>query len=101
VKKFKSHKIEIMGKEVLVNFIPHVIHSGQYWSGMFYPDKWLIEIATEGNTEDFIKHTFLHELGHAITYRIGAIQADFSNDLQEMIVENYATVLTELWDFEL
>lgn len=101
MKKFKNHKISVMGKEVQIKFVDSIYYNGQFWSRMFYPDTWIIEVATDGQNENFIKHTFLHELGHAIAYRVGLVQGNFSSDLQELVTENYATVLSELWDFEI
>ena len=42
--------------------------------------------------------TFIHELGHALLWRVGVGQSNISQELEEMIVENYATMITETFN---
>lgn len=44
-------------------------------------------------------HTLLHELGHALMDRVGIHQA-ISDETEEIIAENYATMITELFDLK-
>lgn len=41
------------------------------------------------------KHTLWHEMGHALMERTGILQTGISDEVLEIIVENYATMITE------
>ena len=42
--------------------------------------------------------TFIHELGHALLWRVGMGQAGISVEIEELIVENFATMITEMFN---
>jgi Zn-dependent peptidase ImmA (M78 family) len=44
---------------------------------------------------ELFMHVLLHEIGHAIFCRGGLQQTQISHDLQELIVEQFATVIAE------
>lgn len=69
--KIKSFKL--MGHKFTVKYVKRIETSdGSHPYGIYYPEKNLIEIATHSNDDnqkfpqDFIDHTFYHELSHAL-----------------------------------
>lgn len=49
--------------------------------------------------DEMLIQTYLHEVFHAIWNRTGLNQSAASMELQEMVVENISTWLTEEYDF--
>ena len=47
-----------------------------------------------------LQHTMLHEIGHAIFHRMGWKQS-IPHELEEVIVDTYATFLIDNYDFDL
>lgn len=93
--------ITVYGLKIKVTFCPYVHWEGQQLAGLFIPGKKVIFVATEGRTKAEITQTFLHELFHAAVYRLGLNNAQFSHDIEEIIVDNFANVLTEVFDFDI
>lgn len=62
--------------------------------GIFYPYEWKIVLDGALNSEQ-MKQTLYHELGHALMFRTGLTQANISPEIQEMIVEIFATFFAE------
>ena len=46
-------------------------------------------------------HTLIHEVGHAMFARVGLNQTEISSDIEEVIVENFATVMCENFDIKI
>jgi Zn-dependent peptidase ImmA (M78 family) len=44
---------------------------------------------------DELDHTLLHELVHALWHRLGMMQTQIPHEVQELICENVATMITE------
>lgn len=99
-KKIRKTSITVYGMKIKVFFTPYVAWEGQQLAGLFIPSKKSIFVATEGRTKAEITHTFLHELFHAAVYRLGLNNAQFSHDIEEIIVDNFASVLVEVFDFD-
>ena len=53
----------------------------------------VIEVAIADKDEMWA--TLIHEMGHAITYRGGLIQTGISDDLFEIIVDQFGVVISE------
>lgn len=66
--------------------------------GLFSPDKSKIFIDDSLKGYDF-NQTLMHEFFHAVFYRCGLAQTRISPDLQEIIVENFATAIVENMDY--
>lgn len=64
------------------------------YAGLFCPTEKTITIDA-GLKGDDLQQTILHEILHAVFYRVGLCQAKISVDAQEMIVENFATAIIE------
>ena len=58
-----------------------------------------IEI-TESIDQKKLLSTILHECFHGVIHRVGINQANLSNDLEEIIVENFSTFITETFDLK-
>ena len=56
------------------------------------------EIQIKKDSEDMM-HTLIHELGHAICCR-GSLQQAISPELEEILVDQFATVITENFNLE-
>jgi hypothetical protein len=85
-------KFKIFGKDVPVT-VEDISHLG--FDGLFNPKDWTIKIDT--NCEMKFQ-TCMHELLHGLAFRIGIQQAKIPIEVEELIVENMATVLAENFD---
>lgn len=68
-------------------------------AGMYYPSKKKILLNSAHEDEFELYHTLLHELGHAMFYRV-SINQSISKEVHEYIVNNYATMLLENFDIK-
>lgn len=55
-----------------------------------------IYIATANRPDIELLSTFYHELFHCVIYRIGIYNAELSRDLEEVIVDSFATIAAEI-----
>jgi len=97
---FKDHEIDIFGKKVKVEFVPLATYEGVSSRGLYHYSSPLIQVSTLNQSVSDIHHTLLHEIGHAIFHRLGLHNCQLSSDLEEIIVDGYATALNELYDFK-
>ena len=97
----KKETIEVFGMKVKVEFLPVVIWEGKEVAGLFIPYEKRILVSCENRTKKEIAHSYLHELFHCVIYRLGIHNAHLSHDLEEIIVDNFSGVLSELFDFEI
>ena len=88
-------KISVFGKDIEVIF-KDLSDDGIY--GKFESKESRIYIH-QGLTNDDIEATLLHEIFHAICYRIGIRQA-LPHELEEILVESFATWLVENYEFK-
>jgi predicted Zn-dependent protease len=59
-----------------------------------------ITIASDGSQASAeLLHTLIHELGHALFRRTGVTQG-ISSEMEESIVDQYATMITEVFDMK-
>lgn len=66
-------------------------------AGTYQPYKEVISLNELHDTQEEMMHTLLHELGHAMFYRV-SINQSISREVHEYIVNNYATMLLENFD---
>lgn len=69
--------------------------------GTYCYDDGIIEIDSRLDDDQKI-HTLLHELGHAVFHRLSAGHLDnnIPYELEEIIVNSFATLYTELFDIK-
>lgn len=60
---------------------------------LHYHDKKIV-ISSSLKGEDYM-HTLLHEMFHAVIRRTSIIQSDLHHDLEEIIVDSFATAVCE------
>lgn len=70
------------------------------YRGLYTFEDKAITIDTNQSPQQMLE-TIIHELGHAIFDRAGIRQAHISQDAQEIIVENFSTVLLENFNLRL
>jgi len=69
------------------NSLPHGL------AGQCQISKKTIALSKNQSREELI-HTLIHEMGHALTFRVGTFQA-ISDEMIEVLVESNATMITE------
>jgi Zn-dependent peptidase ImmA (M78 family) len=92
----RQFRINVFGMKTTVKLVPSLEHSGRPAAGLYSPQNSTIYIATENMSEESILHTFLHELFHSVFHRVGIYNCQVSLDAEEVIVDNLATVVTEI-----
>lgn len=90
-------KINVFGKSHKIILCKNLITpNGEAVSGCFTPDHATIHISTSLNpTQDDILLTMVHELGHALINRISICQAGMPMELEEILVDSFAKLMTE------
>lgn len=81
---------KVFGKNVPVKFKPIAQETGL--EGYFSPSEYLIVVDADSDNK---LQTAMHELFHAVWFRLGLLQIKVSEDTQEIIVENLATAVLE------
>lgn len=67
---------------------------GRQLAGFFDPQKNTI-LVDNSLPEDQLIKTIIHELGHALLFRLGLPQTSLPHDLHELIVEGYSNFIYE------
>ncbi|MEE4244540.1 MAG: hypothetical protein V2I33_03970 [Kangiellaceae bacterium] len=101
MKKYKDFSMDIMGQKWRVKFVPVLVKNeeGEVAGICDFPDK-ILWISMNQDHEHIII-TIFHELFHAYTRRSGIYNATLSHDTEEIIADQFATVIAENFDFKL
>lgn len=93
--------ISVFGRVIKIKYVANLKHpdTGQTVCGMFYPDRYLIEI-NKNQSKDEIERTLLHEVNHAIMHRIGLWQTNLTSDQHELICEGFSNFMFENMRFK-
>lgn len=96
-RKYLPDSIQVFGAEIKIVESLNLYYGDVKVDGLFnYQNK---EIMVEKSLPKEEKlHTFIHELGHALFWRIGMGQASIPSEIEELIVENTATMITEMFN---
>lgn len=93
-------KLIIFGKPHKVTLMPDLHSYGTPVRGLFLINH--AEIYLDKNqAPDELLHTLLHECGHAIIQRISISQTGLAPELEEVIVDSFATFITETFNLKL
>lgn len=88
--------IPVMGKEYRIITVPEFHAAAE-----IDEELGTITIKVDGTeSDDNLLHTLCHELGHALFRRTGVTQG-ISTEMEESIVDQYATMFTELFHMTL
>jgi len=93
----KPEIVDVFGMLVPIEYKDHLIEE-QEAEGTYCEKTRTITIDSSLEGRDFIR-TFLHELGHAMSHRLG-INQGIEKSTEEIVVENYATLLDETFIFK-
>jgi len=94
--KFPS-SIDVFGATIEIIERKYLTFGEDKVDGLFIPDQKVILIEKTLSKEDKIQ-TLIHELGHAVIWRVSINQSGLSPELEEVIVDTYATMLTEVFN---
>jgi len=99
--KYKNFELNIFGEKWKVKF-GHPIHDtrGDEVSGLCDFNSKSLLIDDKGNKK-YVSITLIHELFHAYVSRCGLNNANISCELEEIIADQFATVLCENFDFKI
>lgn len=90
--------IKLLGHRIKIKPVEN-LERHHHAMGMYVPAKKTILIDAHLDAEDILP-TLIHELGHALFSLISINQA-VSNDIEEIIVDNYANMIDALFHCKL
>ena len=85
--------VKIFGKKIKIIKQKSLLKEQNIF-GYYDPEKFCIYIDEELNEKNY-KSTLLHEMGHALFHRAGLSQSKLTSDLEEIIVEQFAVMISE------
>jgi len=100
MRKKKGFKLDIYGQEYSVEYVDRVFDpaDNSECCGLCDMESSKILINNKMNKE-LTACTILHELFHAYSRRMGMENSGMSSELEELIADQFAKVLTENFDF--
>lgn len=86
----------IYGQKIKLKYVDSLIHpeTGAHCLGMYDFDKETIYIR-KGLSKKVEYHTLTHELVHAMQFRLGYMQTNFSIDFIEQMAETFGNMIAE------
>jgi len=94
--KFPS-SVQVFGAEIQIVERAGLYYEGVKVDGLFMSDKKLIMVEKALSKEEKTQ-TLIHELGHAVIWRCSITQSGLVPEVEEMIVDTYATMMTEIFN---
>lgn len=98
MKKRRPKSVYIFGRKLVFIPDPQLVDRG--YLGLFESGPFTVRYSPLLGKDQLIQ-VLLHEIGHAIMDRLGLHQTNISSDACEVMVEGFATWLTENFDFNL
>lgn len=89
--------LQVFGAEIKIIERADLMFGEEKVDGLFIPDTKIIMIEKSLPKEEKIQ-TLIHELGHAVIWRVSINQSGLSPELEEVIVDTYATMMTEVFN---
>jgi Zn-dependent peptidase ImmA (M78 family) len=99
--KKKPFNLEIMGETWKVMFIHPVVdtNNNPAYGLCDWPQRVLwIDSELDQST---MAHTLIHEMFHAYVRRSGVYNGNLSHEMEEILADQFALILTENFDFKL
>lgn len=100
--KKRNFEIEVYGESWKVEFTTDIVDpkTGEPGDGLCDADNKIIYI---DNTlkKDETACTFFHELFHAYCRRMGIENSNLSDELEEILADQYGKLVSELFDFDI
>lgn len=93
-------KINIFGKPHKITVIPNLTAYGTPVQGLLVLNDYHIYLEKNQKPEEMM-HTLLHECGHAIIQRISLNQTGLPPEVEEVIVDSFATFMVETFNIRL
>lgn len=95
--KFNGRKISVLGKIITIEE-KDLSEFGAYHG--LYVDKDSKILLNKNDTPEQKLETLIHEIGHAISRR-GSLNQAITSELEEIICDQWAVVLSEIFDMSL
>lgn len=90
--------IRIFGKKFRINVQNNLKDDeGNQVLGLFDPSRSVIHLDKDQDRKEMM-HTLIHELCHAVCWRVSIRQSNLSEELEELIVDTFATMAVETFD---
>ena len=91
-------KVNVFGLEIDVEEVfPCLDSDGNRVDGTYEPDANIICI-DKSLSKEKKQHTLIHEMGHAMFFRCSISQTEVDPQVEEIIVNNNATLMTEIFN---
>jgi Zn-dependent peptidase ImmA (M78 family) len=101
-KKYKNFKVDILGEKWQIRYSEIVINpaDGNPACGLCEHNTKTIWISLELSEKDTVI-TLFHELFHAYVRRSGIYNGNLSHEMEEIIADQFGTIIAENFDYKL
>jgi len=100
MKKYKDFEIVVLGEAWQIKYVGTLIKSEQEICGLCDNESKIIWICSNQNHKEIVV-TIFHELFHAFVRRSGIYNGMLSFDMEEIICDQFGTIIAENFDFKL
>jgi len=99
--KYLPESLPIFGKDYQIKEVsPCLDDDNNEVSGTTDNGKCIIEVDSKQSNSEKL-HTLVHELGHAMIFRTSIQQTQIHGEVEEILVNNWATLMTEIFHLQI
>ena len=91
------NEICVFGAKIKIIEHKNLYYEGTKVDGIFQSDKRVIFLEKTLPRHEKI-HTLIHELGHAVLWRVSIVQCGLAPEVEEMIADTFATLMVETFN---
>lgn len=99
MKNRKDFTVIVYGEKWKVKYVGSIVEEGHKAVGVCDAETKIIRI-DKSLSDELTAITFFHELFHAYFRRMGMINSDIHSSLEELMADQFATIIAENFSFD-